>query len=123
MDWARSMASAAAHKLDSMQGTDLEKKVKEATSNENWGTSGTIKNDIADATCDYQKFREIMGVLWKRMAEKEANWRIVFKSLDLLMFLLKFGHDRVVEETRDHTVAIRPLLDFRYIDPNNGQDR
>ncbi len=97
--------------------------MKEATSNENWGTSGSIKNEIADATSDYQSFREVMGVIWKRISESDSNWRIVFKSLDLLNFLLRFGASRVVEECKDHMVSIRPLLNFHYFDPENGTDR
>ncbi|ETO16143.1 hypothetical protein RFI_21215 [Reticulomyxa filosa] len=123
MDFVKSIGSSVAQKLDSFQGSELEKKVKDATSNENWGTSSTLKNEIADATHDYQSFREIMGILWKRIGEKDSNWRIVFKSLDLLMFLLKCGHERVVDEIRDHQFALRALQSFSYIDPTNGQDK
>jgi len=123
MDFVKSIGSSVVQKFDSFQGSELEKKVKDATSNENWGSSGTIKNEIADATHDYQGFREIMGVLWKRMAEKDNNWRIVFKSLELLMFLVKCGHDRVVEEVRDHQYTLKLLQNFSFIDPTNGQDK
>ena len=65
-----------------------------------------------------------MGVLWTRLGQKSpANWRIVFKSLDLLMFLLKNGHHRIIEETRDHQMIIRPFQDFRYTDPQTGLDK
>lgn len=91
-------------KIDSVRGTDLEKRVKEATSNENWAASyvdcfvclsvslscllsvcipiysNTMKNEIARATMDYGKFNEIMSVLWTRMQESPSNWRIVFKE-------------------------------------------
>jgi len=89
MEIIKGAYNAAVQKVDALQGTELQKKVKEATSNENWGTSGSLKSEIASASGDYQAFREIMDVLWKRITEKPENWRIVFKSLDLLMFLLK----------------------------------
>lgn len=38
-----------------MVGTDIERKVKEATSNDPWGASGTIKDEIARATFDYER--------------------------------------------------------------------
>lgn len=123
MDFVKSIGSSVVQKLDSFQGTELEKKVKDATSNENWGTSSTTKNEIADATHDYEGFKAIMGILWKRLAEKDNNWRVVFKSLDLLMFLVKCGHDRVVNDVRDHQYTLRNLQNFSYIDPTNGQDR
>jgi len=123
MDFVKSIGSTVVQKFDSLQGSDLEKKVKDATSNENWGSSGTTKNEIAEATYDNQCFREIMAILWKRIGEKDTNWRIVFKSLELLMFLLKCGSDRVVDEVRDHQFTLKRLQNFTYSDPANGQDR
>ena len=124
MDWVKSTYNAAALKIDGLQGSEMEKIVKEATSNANWGVSSTLKNQIADGTNDYQAFREIMGVLWKRMGDKQGpNWRVVYKSLDLLMHIIKFGHDRVIEDVRDHQIVLRPLQDFAYFDPENGNDR
>eukprot|EP01084_Bolivina_argentea_P087305 157683_1 len=124
MDWIKNTYNAAALKVDSLQGSDIEKMVKEATSNANWGVPSTLKNSIADATNDYQQFREIMQILWKRMSEKSGtNWRIVWKSLDLTMHLIKFGHDRVIEDVRDHQIVLRPLQDFHYFDPDTGNDR
>merc|ERR1712087_586716 len=64
------------------------------------------------------------GVLWKRMSDKSgSNWRVVYKSLDLLMHIIKFGHDRVSEDVRDHQMVLRPLIDFTYFDPETGNDR
>jgi len=123
MEIIKGAYNAAVQKVDALQGTELQKKVKEATSNENWGTSGSLKSEIASASGDYQAFREIMDVLWKRITEKPENWRIVFKSLDLLMFLLKNGHQRIVEEVRDHQFTLRPLNNFTFVEPDTGLDR
>ena len=54
MEWIKKAASAASENIDQLRGSDMEKKVKEATSNANWGTSGTMKNEIAQATYSYQ---------------------------------------------------------------------
>eukprot|EP01083_Nonionella_stella_P283091 963456_1 len=124
MDWIKNTYNAAALKVDGLQGSEMEKQVKEATSNANWGVTSTLKNSIADGTNDYQQFREVMGVLWKRMGDKAGtNWRVVYKSLDLLMHIIKFGHDRVIEDVRDHQIVLRPLQDFHYFDPETGNDR
>ena len=65
-----------------------------------------------------------MPLLWQRIGQKNtSNWRIVFKGLDLLMFLLKNGHHRIIEETRDHMMIVRPLQDFRFTDPQTGLDK
>jgi len=124
MDLLKNAYDSVAEKVGSLSGTELEKKVKEATSNENWGVSGSLKQEIADATRNYQSMREVFDVLWKRVGDKNnANWRIVFKSLDLLIFLLKFGDGRVIDEISDHTSVIRGLLYFKYIDPETGRDK
>jgi len=124
MDLLKNAYDSVAEKVGSLSGTELEKKVKEATSNENWGSSGSLKQEIADATRDYQNMREIFDTLWKRVSDKNnANWRIIFKSLDLVMFLLKFGHPRVIDEIGDRTSMIRGLLYFKYIDPESGRDK
>ena len=41
-----------ASKVDQLRGTDLEKKVKEATSNENWGAPNSLLREIARASFD-----------------------------------------------------------------------
>jgi len=124
MDLLKNAYDSVAEKVGSLSGTELEKKVKEATSNENWGVSGSLKQEIADSTRDYQSMREIFDTLWKRVGEKNnANWRIVFKSLDLLIFLLKFGDGRVIDEIGDRVSTIRGLLYFKYIDPESGRDK
>ena len=122
LDQKDKMAELVKKNEDAM--TEIKQKVKEATSNENWGTSTTVKNSIAEATNDDQSFREIMSLLWQRMKEKKSNWRIVYKSVDLLLYLIKNGHERVIEEARDHqTIDIKPLMDFHYFDPDTGADK
>ena len=44
--------SDRAHKVDQLRGTELEKKVKEATSNENWGAPNSLLREIARSSFD-----------------------------------------------------------------------
>lgn len=44
------LLNSVRNKVDLLRGTELEKKVKEATSNEKWGASSTLKKEIAEAT-------------------------------------------------------------------------
>jgi len=46
------MLNQLKNKIDLVRGTELEKKVKEATSNENWGAPSSLLNEIARATFD-----------------------------------------------------------------------
>ena len=67
-------------KLEQLTGTDLEKKVKQATSPDpTEHATSILKNEIADATHDYTGFREVMNLLWKRLLDSGKNWVVVTK--------------------------------------------
>lgn len=69
----------------------MQTKVREATSNDPWGPSGTQMNEIAQLTYNQWvsqicadltsrgDFVEIMEMLDKRLNDKGKNWRHVFK--------------------------------------------
>lgn len=79
--------------------SDVQAKVRDATSNDPWGPSGTQMNEIAQMTYnqyvavfyrislksliyvsgDRNDFVEIMEMLDKRLNDKGKNWRHVFK--------------------------------------------
>lgn len=101
--------------------TELEIKVEEATNNEPWGPHGTIMSEIAEAAYDSDKYKEIMGVLARRLQDKEDKWRHVYKSLLLLDFMLKHGPQKVVVELRSNVSVIQALERFQYKTPK-GKD-
>ncbi len=102
--------------VDSYRGTELERKVKDLTSAENWGVSSTAKGEIARATYDYQSYREVVPLIWKRLQEPGQNWIIIFKCLSLFEFLIRNGAMSVVEELRERQYHIRQFCDFHYDD-------
>ncbi|KAG0010324.1 Epsin-3, clathrin recruitment and traffic between the Golgi and endosome, partial [Podila clonocystis] len=105
-----------------MNYTEMEQKVREATSNDPWGASGTLKQELAQATHNFQHFNEIMPAIFKRFAEKEPReWRQLYKSLVLLEYLVTHGSERVVDEARGHISTIKVLRSFQYVD-DNGKD-
>ncbi|KAF9429384.1 Epsin-3, clathrin recruitment and traffic between the Golgi and endosome [Entomortierella beljakovae] len=105
-----------------MNYTEMEQKVREATSNDPWGASGTLKQELAQATHNFQYFNEIMPAIFKRFAEKEPReWRQIYKSLVLLEYLVTHGSERVVDEARSHISTIKVLRNFQYVD-DNGKD-
>ena len=55
-----------------------------------------------------------MSGIWKRLNESPRNWRIVYKTLTLLEFVVKNGNERCVDDARDHSYAIRSLTSFKY---------
>ncbi|XP_055008244.1 epsin-2 isoform X9 [Boleophthalmus pectinirostris] len=100
----------------------VERKVREATSNDPWGPSSSLMSEIADATYNVQIFGEIMGMIWRRLNDHGKNWRHVYKALTLLDYLIKTGSERVVVQCKENIFAIQTLKDFQYID-KDGKDQ
>ncbi|KAF7713306.1 Uncharacterized protein PECH_005710 [Penicillium ucsense] len=106
-----------------MNYTEMEAKVREATNNEPWGASTTLMQEIANGTHSYQLLNEIMPLIYKRFTDKSAEeWRQIYKSLQLLEFLVKNGSERVVDDARSHMSLLRMLRQFHFIDAN-GKDQ
>ncbi|KAG6837158.1 hypothetical protein H0H93_013748 [Arthromyces matolae] len=102
--------------------SDTQAKVRDATSNDPWGPTGTQMNEIAQLTYNQQDFVEIMEMLDKRLNDKGKNWRHVFKSLTVLDYCLHQGSENVVIYFRDNAYIIKTLKEFQYID-EDGKDQ
>ncbi|KAG9008707.1 hypothetical protein FRB93_006253 [Tulasnella sp. JGI-2019a] len=96
--------------------SDVQSKVRDATSNDPWGPSGTQMNELAQMTYNQQEFVEIMEMLDKRLNDKGKNWRHVFKALTVLDYCLHAGSENVVLYFRDNLYVIKTLKEFQYID-------
>eukprot|EP00762_Andalucia_godoyi_P001809 ANDGO_06041.mRNA.1 Clathrin interactor EPSIN 2 len=104
-----------------MNVPDAEAKVKEATSNEKWGASSTLMQEIAEYTHSYDDYRVVMDTLWKRMDAPGKQWRHVYKALTLLEYLLKNGSDRVIDDAKSRVYMIETLERFDFVD-EKGKD-
>ncbi|KAF8190000.1 hypothetical protein K438DRAFT_1935948 [Mycena galopus ATCC 62051] len=102
--------------------SDTQAKVRDATSNDPWGPSGTQMNEIAQMTYNQGDFVEIMEMIDKRLNDKGKNWRHVFKSLTLLDYLLHQGSENVVIYSKDNIYIIKTLKEFQYVD-EDGKDQ
>lgn len=60
-------------------GTEWERKVLLATSNDREIPDSDDLLNIADATLDPAHYREIMDKLWERLNQKPKDWKIAFK--------------------------------------------
>lgn len=64
-----------------------------------------------------------MPMIYRRFTEKAAEeWRQIYKSLQLLEFLIKHGSERVIDDARGHITLLKMLRQFHYID-QNGKDQ
>ncbi|KAI0020783.1 ENTH-domain-containing protein [Xylariomycetidae sp. FL0641] len=106
-----------------MNYTEMEARVREATNNEPWGASSSLMQEIANGTFNYQTLNEIMPMIYRRFTEKAAEeWRQIYKSLQLLEYLIKHGSERVIDDARGHITLLKMLRQFHYID-QNGKDQ
>lgn len=102
--------------------TEAEIKVREATSNDQWGPPSSLMSEISNLTYNVMTFNEVMGMIWKRLNDHGKNWRHVYKALTLLDYLIKTGNERVAKECRDNIYTIQTLRDFQYLD-RDGHDQ
>ncbi|THH32679.1 hypothetical protein EUX98_g1504 [Antrodiella citrinella] len=102
--------------------SDVQAKVRDATSNDPWGPSGTQMNELAQMTYNQNDFVEIMEMLDKRLNDKGKNWRHVFKSLTVLDYLLHAGSENVVIYFKDNLYVIKTLKEFQFVD-EYGKDQ
>ncbi|KAL8667030.1 MAG: hypothetical protein Q9202_000952 [Teloschistes flavicans] len=97
-------------------------KVRNATSNDPWGPTGSDMSEIARLTFnDANDFYEIMDMLDKRLNDKGKNWRHVLKSLKVLDYCLHEGSELVVTWARKNVYIIKTLREFQYVD-DDGRD-
>ncbi|KAA6422947.1 MAG: hypothetical protein FRX49_06936 [Trebouxia sp. A1-2] len=82
--------------------TALERKTREATRNEAWGPTGTLLNELADASFD------------------GAGCEIIY-ALTVLEFLIKRGSDQCVENAQNLKMRLEDLQVFEYTSPD-GRD-
>ncbi|CAG8443565.1 21946_t:CDS:10 [Rhizophagus irregularis] len=102
--------------------SDIQAKVRSATSNDPWGPSGTLMNEIAKATYNHNEFIEIMEMIDKRLNDHGKNWRHVFKALTLLDYCLHGGSEQVVSYAKKNLYVVKTLTEFQYID-EEGKDQ
>lgn len=103
--------------------SEMETKVREATNNEPWGCPTTLMSQIAAGTYNYREREEILSFIFRRFTEKAANeWRQIYKSLQLLDYLVKHGSERIIDDIRGNISLIQMLKSFHYID-SKGRDQ
>lgn len=106
-----------------MNLSEMESKVREATNNEPWGASTSLMAQIAAGTYNYREREEILSFIFRRFTEKAANeWRQIYKSLQLLDYLIKNGSERIIDDVRSNSSLIQMLKSFHYID-SKGRDQ
>ncbi|KTW25969.1 hypothetical protein T552_03243 [Pneumocystis carinii B80] len=113
---------AAIRTVKNLKYSDIQNKVRSATSNDPWGPSGVEMNEIARMTFDPHNFIEVMDMLDRRMNDKGKNWRHVFKALTVLDYCLHSGSENTVKWAKDNIYIIKTLREFNYVS-EDGKDQ
>ncbi|CAN1219141.1 Clathrin interactor EPSIN 1, partial [Linum perenne] len=100
---------------------EIEQKALDATNDEPWGPHGTVLQEISQATRKYTECQMIMSVLWTRLGETGKDWRLVYKALSVIEYLVAHGSERAVDDIIEHTYQISSLTSFDYVEPS-GKD-
>ncbi|KAG9287948.1 hypothetical protein G9A89_017543 [Geosiphon pyriformis] len=88
--------------------SDIQAKVRTATSNDAWGPSGTAMDEIAQATYSHHEFIEIMEMIDKRLNDHD--------------YCLHVGSENVVLYAKDNLYIVKTLREFQFVD-EYGKDQ
>ena len=64
----------------------------------------------------YEDFQLIMKNIFGALKEPARNWRVIFKGLTLLDYMIKNGSERVIEHAREKVGRVRALTAFKFMD-------
>ncbi|KAH9958521.1 hypothetical protein BGW80DRAFT_1374600 [Lactifluus volemus] len=101
--------------------SDVEAKVRTATSNDNSLPSAIQMHELAQMSYNHEAFTDMIAMLDKRLNDKGKYWRHVYKSLTVLEYLLHSGSPKVAQYFRDNIYLIKTLTEFQHID-DSGRD-
>ena len=101
--------------------TEVQLKVREATSNEPWGPANSILCEITDLAGDHETMIKILEAIIKRLQDHGKNWRRVYKALVLLDYMLKTNTRDLLEECTSVVCLIEDLRNFEYVS-KEGKD-
>jgi len=102
------------------QYDEAEVRVREATSNDAWGASSSLLNQIAEDCSHPVRYQSVMAMLWRRLSD-EKHFRHVLKSLVLVDYLLRNANKKFVHEIQRRKNFFKKLQDFKYWN-DNGED-
>jgi epsin len=122
VDW-RGLVRTATNKAKMyvLNLSPLEVLVEEATNTETWGPHGSMMAEIAEACFDPEGYRQVLGVLARRLQEGGERWRCAYKALLLLEHLVKHGPPKAAADVAASRSVLERLQKFEYKDAN-GRD-
>ncbi|KAJ0766273.1 putative ENTH domain-containing protein [Helianthus annuus] len=91
--------------------------VEESTNDNPWAPDARTLKMISKAAFEIDDYWRIVNVLHNRLGTFDAkNWRIPYKAVVVLEYLLTHGPESVAEEFQTHKDVILEMTNFQYID-------
>ena len=103
---------------DRIVKTPLERSILEACSDENWGASNSDLHEIAEKTFNHEDRQSIMKLIWDLLKSPSKEWRRIYKVLNLIETIMKFGAAACMHDFHDEAFKIRMLQDFSFRENN-----
>lgn len=105
---------------DNLTKTELQRKLKEATSNDHCHANISLLNEISSRTTDSEDFQVILFHCCKKLSCRPEKWRKILKDLFLIEHILRTGSLRFVDAMKDEEYKLRNLFNFSYIESNRA---
>jgi hypothetical protein len=106
---------------DNLIKTDLEKKLKEATSNEHCHANISLLNEISQRTQYRADYNTILFHCVKKLGCRSEKWRKILKDLFLIEHILRTGNPRFADDMRDEIYKIKNLFNFSYFEDTHDK--
>jgi len=101
---------------DNIMKTELERKLKSATSNEHCHANVSLLDDISRRTNRREDYYVIYNHCMKELSCRPENWRKILKCLFLIEHILRTGNLKFAKHLKDDEYKIKTLFDFKYME-------
>eukprot|EP00871_Galdieria_phlegrea_P003630 jgi/Galph1/4268/GphlegSOOS_G2888.1 len=112
----------AVSKVKDFYMTDFENRVRKATSNRSWSAGSLELAELAQLTYNPLLYKIMMDIIWARLKDKGHNWRRVYKSLELIRYLVLHGCPSVERDMQQSIRTFESLENFQYVHPKTKKD-
>jgi hypothetical protein len=101
---------------DNIMKTELERKLKTATSNEHCHANVTLLNDISRRTSNREDYYIIYNHCMKKLSCRPEKWRKILKCLFLIEHILRTGNLKFAEHLKEDEYKIKNLFNFSFME-------
>ena len=78
--------------------------------------------EITKRSFNMEEYKQILGILARRLHSEPNAWRQVYKSLLLLEYMSKNGPQRIIPELKSNGRVFTRLQKFEFVD-DDGKDQ